>query len=329
MPPEQPMPRTALTMATAYEQRKTKPETGGPRMSTTTTDLLPQPAASQSRATGIPSFLELEITGFCQLKCVHCYAESGPHGGRGTMTTGDWERVIDQAAAIGVEMVQFIGGEPTLAPGLPRLVCYALGKGLKVYVYSNLVHVTPPLWDLFSQPGMSLGTSWYSADPGTHAEITGSRASYARTRASIAEAIRRGIPVRAAIVEIVKNQGIEQAAAELRRMGVTDIRIRRAQGVGRAAGGGSAHDVSELCGNCGVDRAAVLPDGQLTPCVVGRWLACGNVHETPLAQILSGPAWRHTMTLVPRHAEGQQSCPPASTCPPASDGNDCPPATCQ
>jgi MoaA/NifB/PqqE/SkfB family radical SAM enzyme len=167
------------------------------------------------------------------------------------------------------------------------------------------------------------------ADPGIHAGITGSQASYARTRASIAEAVRRGIPVRAAIVETVENQGIEQAAAELRRLGVTDIRIRRAQGVGRAARGTSGHDVSELCGNCGVDRAAVLPDGQLTPCVVGRWLACGNVRDTPLAEILSGAAWRHTMTLVPRHAEGRSDCPPASTCPPASDGNDCPPASCQ
>jgi len=142
-------------------------------------------------------------------------------------------------------------------------------------VYSNLVHVTPPLWDLFSQPGMSLGTSWwYSADPGMHAEVTGSQASYARTRASIAEAIRRGIPVRAAIVEIADNQGIEEAAAELRRLGVTDIRIRRAQGVGRGARGDSGQQVSELCGNCGIDRAAVLPDGQLTPCVVAAgWTA--------------------------------------------------------
>lgn len=122
-------------------------------------------------------------------------------------------------------MVQFIGGEPTLDPDLPRLIRYALGNGLKVYVYSNLVHVTPELWELFSRPGVFLGTSWYSADPGTHAAITGSRASYSRTRASIAEAIRRGIPVRAAIVDVTAGQDTGQAAAELRRLGVTDIRV--------------------------------------------------------------------------------------------------------
>ncbi len=35
--------------------------------------------------------------------------------------------------------------------------------------------------------------SWYSADPAKHAEVTGSKASHARTRANIAEAVRRGV----------------------------------------------------------------------------------------------------------------------------------------
>jgi MoaA/NifB/PqqE/SkfB family radical SAM enzyme len=205
--------------------------------------------AADEMIRAIPSFLELEITGFCQLRCVHCYAESGPHGGRGTMRTSDWERVIDQAAAIGVKMVQFIGGEPTLDPDLPRLIRHALGNGLKIYVYSNLVHVTQELWHLFCQPGMFLGTSWYSADSATHGTITGSRASYERTRANIADAVRRGIPVRAAIVEVTPDQDIAQAAGELRGLGVTDIRIRPSQGVGRAAHDGAGEDVAELCGN--------------------------------------------------------------------------------
>lgn len=296
-------------------------------MLTITVELMRDTSATGTLPVGIPSFLELEITGFCQLKCIHCYAESGPHGGRGTMTTDNWEHVIDQAAAIGVKMVQFIGGEPTLDPDLPRLIRRALGNGLKVYVYSNLVHVAPDLWELFSQPGMLLGTSWYSAAPAKHAQITGSRAGHARTRANIEEAIRRGIPVRVAIVDVTRDQDTDQAAAELRRLGVTDIRIRPAQHVGRAAHDGSGDDVAELCGNCGLDRAAILPDGQLTPCAIGRWLDCGNVRDTPLADLLSSPAWRHTLTVVPRHAD-VRACAPDS-CPPASDGNDCPPASCR
>lgn len=140
---------------------------------------------------------------------------------------------------------------------------------------------------------MFLGTSWYSADPAKHAQITGSRASHARTRVNIEEAIRQ----------------------------------RPVQEVGRAAYDGSGEDLAELCGNCGLDRAAILPDGQLTPCAIGRWLDCGNVRDIPLADLLSSPAWRHTLTVVPRYVD-VRACAPDS-CPPASDGNDCPPASCR
>jgi MoaA/NifB/PqqE/SkfB family radical SAM enzyme len=109
------------------------------------------------------------------------------------MTVPDWERVITEARDLGVEAVQFIGGEPTLYPGLGRLIRYALQIGLRVDVYSNLVHVTPELWELLELPGVSLGTSWYSADPVTHAKITGTVGSYWRTQANIAEALQRGI----------------------------------------------------------------------------------------------------------------------------------------
>lgn len=68
--------------------------------------MLATTTAGQAAGSAIPSFLELEITQFCQLQCAHCYSDSGPAGGRGTMTAVDWERVIDQAAVIGVRTVQ-------------------------------------------------------------------------------------------------------------------------------------------------------------------------------------------------------------------------------
>jgi MoaA/NifB/PqqE/SkfB family radical SAM enzyme len=58
-------------------------------------------------------FLWLEITGKCQLECVHCYADSGPDGDHGTMSTADWLHVLNQARELGIRAVQFIGGEPS------------------------------------------------------------------------------------------------------------------------------------------------------------------------------------------------------------------------
>ena len=36
------------------------------------------PAASNPAAPAVPTFLEFEVTGLCQLRCTHCYADSGP-----------------------------------------------------------------------------------------------------------------------------------------------------------------------------------------------------------------------------------------------------------
>ena len=88
-------------------------------------------------------FLWLEITGRCQLSCVHCYAESGPRGTHGSMTVDEWRRVIDEGAALGVRLVQFIGGEPSLHADLPSLIEHALDQHIEVEVFSNLVRVTP------------------------------------------------------------------------------------------------------------------------------------------------------------------------------------------
>ena len=65
-------------------------------------------------------FVWLEITGLCQLSCNHCYARGRPAGSHGRMTMNDPLRVIDQAAELGVDWVQFIGGEPGQGRGGDR-----------------------------------------------------------------------------------------------------------------------------------------------------------------------------------------------------------------
>ena len=66
--------------------------------------------AEARQAAPAVTFLALELTGRCNLACGHCFAESGPSGTHGVMTTRDWERVIGEAAGLGVRAVQFIGG---------------------------------------------------------------------------------------------------------------------------------------------------------------------------------------------------------------------------
>lgn len=228
------------------------------------------------------SFLWLEVTGRCQLECVHCYADSGPAGTHGTMTYLDWLGVVDQAADLGVRMVQTIGGEPTLWPGLPGLVSGALSRGLEVEVYSNLVHVTDAMWELFALPGVRLATSYYTDDPAEHRRITG-RPTLHRTRTNIAQALSMDIPLRVGIIDLGGGQRVEDACRELSQLGVTNMGIDRMRLLGRPARG--LCDASELCGRCGDGIAAILPDGTVAPCPLARWLAAGNVQTAPLAEL--------------------------------------------
>ncbi|WP_433264849.1 radical SAM protein [Actinosynnema sp. CS-041913] len=235
------------------------------------------------------SFLWLEITGKCQLRCTHCYAESAPSGTDGAMALSDWEGVIEQAVGLGAGMVQFIGGEPTLHRGLPDLVNRALGFGMQVEVFSNLVHVPSGLWDVFAQQGVQLATSYYSDRADEHEHITQGRGSHLRTKANIVEAVRRSVPLRVGVVDLGDGQRVEQARDELAALGVVgEVRVDRLRGVGRGART-AAPDASQLCGACGDGRVAVASDGSVWPCVFSRWLPVGNVRVDPLVEILNGP----------------------------------------
>ncbi|GAB2622531.1 hypothetical protein GCM10027168_63110 [Streptomyces capparidis] len=245
------------------------------------------------------SFLWLEITGKCQLECVHCYAESGPGATHGRMARRDWERVIDEAADLGVKAVQFIGGEPTLHPDFAPLITRARKRGLSAEVYSNLVRITPPLWSLFSELGIGLATSYYTDDPRQHAEIT-RRPTLQRTKDNIAEALRRGIPLFVGIVDLHDGQRVAEAREQLAALGVTRVKVDRLRGVGRG-GLERAKDVSQLCGGCTKSRAAVASNGDVWPCVFSRWLPVGNVLRDSLSTILSGPDMLRTAKELNAH----------------------------
>ena len=229
-------------------------------------------------------YISLEITGRCQLECVHCYARSGPLGTHGAMITADWMRVMDQARSVGAWHVGFVGGEPTLHPDLAVLIEHALRCELSVEVFSNLVHVTDDMWDVLQQPGVALGTSYYSADSSEHDAVT-HRRSHHRTVSNIREALRRGIPLRAAVIHTLDGQQVQPAVEELTAMGVKHIGVDSMREIGRGVRR-RGEGLDQLCGRCGRGRLAVSPDGDVWPCLLSRWLVMGNVRDASLEDVI-------------------------------------------
>lgn len=77
------------------------------------------------------------ITKRCNLRCVHCYADSNENLAEGELTTDECKKVIDDLAAFAVPAVLFSGGEPTTRKDLFDLAQYATDRNLRVTLSTN------------------------------------------------------------------------------------------------------------------------------------------------------------------------------------------------
>jgi radical SAM protein with 4Fe4S-binding SPASM domain len=273
------------------------------------------------------TFAWLEITGKCQEKCIHCYADSSPQGTHGDMTENDWIRSIDQVQALGGRMVQFIGGEPTLHPSLPTLVSHSLEKSMEVEVYSNLTHVSDKMWQTLDQPGVSLATSYYSSRADEHDKITNLRGSHKKTRDNIVQALERGIPLRAGIIGVMEEQQVTAAHNELTDLGVEHIGVDYLRQVGRGIRD-QKPNIDQLCGHCGDEKVAILATGDVQPCVFSRWgeFTVGNMQEQSLDEILRSYRAAKALSSLRGEFTSPTGCRPncSPNCKPSA-GDPCPP----
>ena len=82
-----------------------------------------------------PLRMDIAITFKCQNDCVHCYT-GGPHE-TAELDTAQWKKVIAQLSQIGVFILTFTGGEPTLREDLSELLHYAQDKGMVTGLITN------------------------------------------------------------------------------------------------------------------------------------------------------------------------------------------------
>ena len=76
-----------------------------------------------------------ELTYRCNLQCPYCYNPVTLREYRDELSTQEWYRILEDAAALGVVQAHFSGGEPTLRRDLAPLVGFASRVGL----YTNLI----------------------------------------------------------------------------------------------------------------------------------------------------------------------------------------------
>lgn len=276
----------------------------------------PQAAARGSRepiGAGL-DFLWLELTNRCNLKCVHCYTESGPQtGDRDLLTADDYLSVMNQAYALGCRKMQFIGGEPLLNSDFQRLLEASKAIGFEfVEVFTNLTRLDEETVRFARSADIRFATSVYSDRPEVHQAITRNRTSHARTIGNLKRLVENEIVTRAAVIEIDQAPtDIENTKRFLTDLGVQHVRSSHVRAFGRGEELLSQPmQMSQLCGHCWAARLCVAPDGEAYPCVMARQWPAGNVRDMTLTDIVRSVALReiratiHETVWLPKLAAG-------------------------
>ena len=84
-----------------------------------------------------PFLISYSITTKCNLRCKHCYSESGEEAGGDDLTTEESLRVIDEIADWGIGLLVFDGGEPLVREDFFQIADYASSKGIVTGIGSN------------------------------------------------------------------------------------------------------------------------------------------------------------------------------------------------
>lgn len=244
----------------------------------------------------------LELTGQCNERCKHCYAESSPER-KEQLSWEEVESVVREVKTLGVRRLQLTGGDPLVSKNCLPAARLATELGVpEVEIYTNGLALTEQLADDLCALGVSFAMSFYSHRPEVHDLVTGTPGSQKRTLAAIGRVIARGNPLRVSLISTSDNrEDIAQAIELLESVGVrrSQMGLDEERGVGRGTfedggervphallgdGGPRAHGAGGAGG-----KLCVSYRGEFHPCIFSRAQRLGSIRETSIGAWLSTP----------------------------------------
>jgi len=245
--------------------------------------------------------LFVELTGQCNERCVHCYAESSPTRAD-ALEWAEIRSVLEDAKDLGFGLVQLTGGDPLVSPYCIRAVELAKEIGIpSVEIYTNGLALRGDTYERLRELAPRFAFSLYSHDAEVHDAITRTPGSHARTLRAMRRAMEDDLKIRVGVISMELNRGhTSQTYGFLRALGLSEesIRFDRMRAVGRgtpmqldagseplgATGGVESPAARDFGGS-----AAVAYDGTVYPCIFSRHLPLGSIRETGLKAILTCP----------------------------------------
>lgn len=130
----------------------------------------------------------------CNLKCIHCYAQSDAQT-YDQLSTDEAKAMIDDLAAFGAPVLLFSGGEPTIRPDLTELMKYAKDAGMRAVISTNGTLITPEKAREYAEVGLSYVGVSIDGSRETHDSFRGVPGSFDRALEGVRNARGAGIKV--------------------------------------------------------------------------------------------------------------------------------------
>ncbi len=84
------------------------------------------------------------ITRTCNLRCLHCYADSEPHNYPGELTPEECSNLLKDLKAFGIPVLLISGGEPMVHPRFYNIAAEAKALGLRLTLSTNGTLIDEP-----------------------------------------------------------------------------------------------------------------------------------------------------------------------------------------
>ncbi len=178
-----------------------------------------------------PMALLAELTHRCPLTCFYCSNPLELERRATELTTEEWQRVLSEAAALGILQVHFSGGEPMARRDLPELVRHAAGLQLYTNLITSGVLLTDVALDALLQARIDhIQLSFQDARADAADHIGGYRGGHAKKIAAAKRIRAAGLPL--TLNFVVHRLNVDRVADMIElseALGATRIEIAHAQ----------------------------------------------------------------------------------------------------
>lgn len=95
------------------------------------------PSNSQTKGINLPLTIQWEITGACNLNCIHCYADATNKPLKGELTSKQIYSWIDQFSKYGIQNIHLLGGEPFMREDITEIIEKITQNNIFCYISTN------------------------------------------------------------------------------------------------------------------------------------------------------------------------------------------------